>query len=130
MRTRLYSLLATGVIAVGATIPTAPTANAIPEKQIQSECAAANGGKYSTGINKITGQRISTCDWHDGDGNGHTDTYVNGDYQGTYDWGLQAPPSTKPGPPPLAPNQGLSPPPAPSEPGPPPPPAPNRGMSP
>jgi hypothetical protein len=110
VRTRPYSLLAAGVIAVGTTILTAPIANAIPEKQIQSECAAANGGKYSTGINKITGQRISSCDWHDSDGNGHTDTYINGDYQGTYDWtALQPPSSTKPGPPALAPNHGLSP---------------------
>ncbi|GAB3232757.1 hypothetical protein [Mycolicibacterium hippocampi] len=74
-------LAATGAIAVGAMMLTAPAGNAIPESEIVSECDAANGGTYTTTLND--GKRYSKCCYRDIDGNKECDNYVDGVYTNT-----------------------------------------------
>jgi hypothetical protein len=96
-------LVAANALVAGATILAAAPANAISEKQIQSECADA-GGQYSS--EKSGDTTFSTCTYFDEEDHAHTDYYADGDY---YYSDAPPPPSSKPGPPRLAPNPVLSP---------------------
>ena len=87
----------------GATLLAAAPANAISEKQIQSECADA-GGQYSS--QKSGDTTFSTCTYYDSEDHVPTDYYADGDY---YYSDAPPAPSSKPGPPRLAPNPVLSP---------------------
>jgi len=72
-------------------------------EQIQSECADA-GGQYSSAKSGDT--TFSTCTYFDSEDHAHTDYYADGDY---YYSDAPPAPSSKPGPPRLAPNPVLSP---------------------
>ena len=85
-------LVAANALVAGATLLSAAPANAISEKQIQAECADA-GGQYNTSKGDL-GTTFSTCTYFDED-----DYYSD----------APPPPSSKPGPPRLAPNPVLSP---------------------
>ena len=99
-RTLLAAVMAAGAIAIGAAITlNAPTAHAIPESTIKSECADANGGTYSSA--KDGGDTWSSCVYHDDEGNTYIDTYKNGAYMGTI--GPDVKGTTKPVRPPHAP---------------------------
>jgi hypothetical protein len=76
LRKLVPAIVAAGAIAVAATTLTAPTAHAIPEGTIQSDCASA-GGNYNTGVNR-QGNRVSRCCYHDINGGPHCDYYLNG----------------------------------------------------
>ena len=96
-------LVAANAIVAGTTLLAAAPANAISEKQIQSECADA-GGQYSS--QKSGDTTFSTCTYYDSEDHVHTDYYADGDY---YYSDAPPAPSSKPGPPRLAPNPVLSP---------------------
>ena len=105
-RSRL-ALLGGGVVAAGLLLLTAPTASAISEQTIKSECEDI-GGTYNTAV--VKGHRYSSCDYTI-DGDWKSDTYTDGEYTGTLD--RETPPSPTKAPvaqvPPLAINPGLAP---------------------
>ena len=78
LRKRVPAIVAAGAVALAAITLTAPTAHAIPEGTIPSDCAAANG-TYNTGVNH-QGNRISRCCYHDINGGPHCDYYLNGTF--------------------------------------------------
>jgi hypothetical protein len=94
-RFRLCSTIAAAVFAVGAMILFASAANAIPEKTIASECAAA-GGTYTTTV--LDGVRHSDCCYPVGGGKSECDVYKSGKYTGTValDAPAEPPPISKP----------------------------------
>jgi len=85
---RLGAIAATGGIAVGSLVLTAPAASAKPiaEGTIRSECRSA-GGTYSSYIVEGTGLapdfRYSQCTYTDISGDRYTDSYADGEYNGT-----------------------------------------------
>ncbi len=79
LRKLVPAIVAAGAVGLAATTLTAPTAHAIPEGTIQSDCAAANG-TYTTKVDG--GNRYSSCCYHDINGGPHCDLYLNGDFQG------------------------------------------------
>ena len=95
------SLAAVGVIAACAMMLTAPAGNAIPESQIQRECADANG-EYrqvvEAGADGVL-RSYSKCCYVDIYGKKHCDNYVDGRYTNTT-VNLEQPPTTSPPPPP------------------------------
>ena len=95
------SLAAVGVIAACAMMLTAPAGNAIPESQIQRECADANG-EYrqvvEAGADGVL-RSYSKCCYVDISGVKHCDNYVDGRYTNTT-VNLEQPPTTSPPPPP------------------------------
>ena len=94
-------LAAVGVIAACAMMLTAPAGNAIPESQIQSECADADG-EYrqvvEAGADGVL-RSYSKCCYVDIYGKKHCDNYVDGRYTNTT-VNLEQPPTTSPPPPP------------------------------
>jgi hypothetical protein len=106
-QSRLTSLVAAGVIAIGVMTALAPAANAQTEQQIKAGCDEANG-TYSTTLGT---ERYSECCYHDWKGRPYCDTYINGSYTGTFPGEKQGPPGPVTGStPPVAPPIGKAPP--------------------
>ncbi len=91
---RLTSLIAAGVIAVGAMTAVTPVANAgTPEEN----CADV-GGKLYTNAN-ATGHIFQTCCYKDAEGKSGCDNYEDGRYTGTTAFKRQGPAPGPSGPP-------------------------------
>jgi hypothetical protein len=78
-QSRLSSLVAAGVIAVGAMTALAPAADAQTEQQIKAGCDEANGTYYSTGVT-MNGHTYSVCCYNDYKGKRWCDSYQDGGY--------------------------------------------------
>lgn len=106
MSTDIRKLIGAAAMAAAAILMTAPTANAISEQDIKSECEDI-GGTYNSSV--VKGHRYSSCDYTI-DGDLKIDTYTDGEYTGTLDKPASVPP-VKPSAtaPPSAVNPGLAP---------------------
>jgi hypothetical protein len=119
-QSRLSSLVAAGVIAVGAMTALAPAAYAQTEQQIKAGCDEANGTYNSTGVT-MNGHTYSVCCYNDYKGKRWCDSYQDGAYTMTQPAiGKKLPPlgpgagSTPPIAPPITnPPPGAAPPPPP-----------------